>query len=354
MRIAFLADGGHPNCFRWAEHYAALGARVAVFGFCHRQGTDSGVEYHRLQAPFSRSKLRYLFSAGAARRAVGAWRPDILLGYRLVSYGSVAARTGIRPLVLAAQGQNLVPPGSPPISPWLVRHALRRADLVHAWSEAMAGKMVEFGADRERIVIRPRGVILGDRGAPVGRSDHPVLLSSRQLEPYYNQRLLVETMPAVLRKDPEAELVLCGTGSDEGYLRRRAEELGIASRVRFAGFLGRDELEEELGRAWIYLSAVPTDGVSASLLEAMERGCYPIVVDNESNRAWIGGEEQGGLFPAGDAGALERAILDTLESRERRDRAGEINRRIVLEKADYEKNIRYFLGRYEELLAGRG
>ena len=44
------------------------------------------------------------------------------------------------------------------------------------------------------------------------------------------------------------ELVLAGEGPLEGALRRRAAALGIAGRVRFAGFLDRDGVRAELQR----------------------------------------------------------------------------------------------------------
>lgn len=350
MKIAFLADGAHPNCFRWAEHYARLGATVCVFEFREAQADRSGVSYRPLRAPIRSSKVRYLVSSRAARRALRDWAPDLLIGYRIVSYGFLAARTGIHPLVLAGQGQNLIPPGAPPFAERMVRWAIRRADLLHAWSPRMAERMIELGAAPERILARPRGIRL-DRWREGGaRSRRPSLLSTRQLEPYYNQRLLIEALSEIRARFPDVELVLAGAGSDEAHLKKMATERGLEANVRFPGVLGQDAVVRELQSAWTYVSAVPTDGVSSSLLEAMACGTYPVVVDNRSNRDWIRSAGQGGLFRQGDAAALAAEVCRAVCSETLRADARRINREIVAREADWERNMRDFLKAYDGLL----
>ena len=45
----------------------------------------------------------------------------------------------------------------------------------------------------------------------------------------------------------------------------------------------------------IYISMPITEGVSASLFEAMACYCYPIVTDILGNKSWITHRENGGL-----------------------------------------------------------
>lgn len=350
MRIAFLADGSHPNCYRWAEHYAAQGETVVVFDFVPERFERKGVEYRPIRTVGSLGKLRYVLSAGATRRAVSAFRPDVLIGYRLVSFGYLAARTGLRPLVLAAQGQNLVPPGVPLLSRRLVRLAVRDADLLHAWSRPMAERMMEFGAVPGRILVRPRGIRVAAFSSPSARAQRPTLISTRQLEPYYNQRVLIETVARLRGSFSDVELVLVGRGSAETNLRQMAGALGVSDHVRFAGFLDEHALIRELERSHVYASAVPTDGVSSSLLEAMAAGCYPVVADNRANREWIRGTEQGALCPANEPEAFASAVSYLLASPGLRDVASEKNRAIVRDEADWDRNMTVFLEAYRNLL----
>ena len=78
-----------------------------------------------------------------------------------------------------------------------------------------------------------------------------------------------------------------GGGEAAGELGDLARRLGIGDRLRFEGKVDYARLPELLGSSKIYVSSVWTDGVSASLLEAMARGCLPIVTDNRANRYWV-------------------------------------------------------------------
>lgn len=350
MRIAFLADGSHPNCYRWAEHYASEGETVVVFDFVPERFERNGVLYLPLRTLRGLGKLRYGFAVGETRKSVSAVKPDLLIGYRLVSYGYLAARTAFRPLVLAAQGQNLVPPGAPLFARVLVRYAVRSADMLHAWSRPMAERMIDFGADPSRILVRPRGIRFSAYSSPRVRAERPTLVSTRQLEPYYNQRVLIEAVSRLRESFPGIELVLVGRGSAEPELRRLAGALGILDCIRFAGFLDERALIGELERAHVYVSAVPTDGVSSSLLEAMAAGCYPVVADNRANREWIRHAEQGALCDPSAADSFATAVSRALESPSVRQTAVDRNREVVREEADWDRNMALFLESYRRLL----
>ncbi len=353
MRIAFLADGSHPNGLRWAEYLAELGETVAIFDFIDRPFRQNGVDHVPISTHFGATKLRYLVAHRAARSDLLKWRPDIVIGYRLVSFGFLAARTGIRPLVLAAQGQNLVPPGASTYGGLLVRRALQAADLVHAWSPGMRDRMLEFGADPGKIIMRPRGIRLERYRPDQVRSIRPTLVSTRQLEPYYDQRAIVAAVARVRDTHPEVQLVLAGRGSDETKLKEMVGQLGLQNNVRFAGFLDENQIVREVEQAWVYVSAVPTDGVSSSLLEAIACGCYPVVVDNQANRWWLRSDIQGSLFAAGDIDALALALRTALGSAELRSRANAANQAVIQSQADWHRNMRDFLDRYRHLLASR-
>jgi glycosyltransferase involved in cell wall biosynthesis len=351
VRIAFLTDGSHPNGLRWAEYLAHLGETVAIFDFIDHPFVKNGVEHLPIGGRFRGSKLRYVLAHRAARRAILGWRADLVVGYRLVSWGYLAARTGIRPLVVAGQGQFLVPPGASLYGGHLVRAALRNADLIHAWSPAMRERMLGFGAISERIIVSPRGIQLDRYHADRPKTSRPTLISTRSLDPYYDNRTIISAIDKLRGEFPDLELSLAGRGTDEQPLRGLVSTLGLEANVQFPGFLDDAMLIGELERRWIYVAAVPTDGVSSSLLEAMACGCFPVVVDNDANKMWIDGSDRGELFPAGNADALAAAIRRAILSQDLRNRAKLSNRAIVEARADWDRNLRVFLGMYRELVA---
>ena len=61
----------------------------------------------------------------------------------------------------------------------------------------------------------------------------PVIASIGRLEHYKGHHRVIAAFPDVLEREPEARLLVVGTGPYEAELRRQAAELGIAARVEF-------------------------------------------------------------------------------------------------------------------------
>jgi glycosyltransferase involved in cell wall biosynthesis len=93
-----------------------------------------------------------------------------------------------------------------------------------------------------------------------------------------------------------------------------------------------------------------TEGVSASLFEALASGCYPIVSDIPGNRSWIKPRENGQLIPIDDSKMLAEEILWSFENREHRNAAVLKNRQFVEENVDYNTNMKIISDKYHELI----
>jgi glycosyltransferase involved in cell wall biosynthesis len=119
------------------------------------------------------------------------------------------------------------------------------------------------------------------------------------------------------------------------------------------GRVPHSELVALFKRASVYVSAVPSDGVSSSLLEAMSAGLLPVVVDNEPNRQWLDGTSTGSLVPQGDADALAAAMTRHLSGGPSDEHARMINRATVVERADRRRNLGRMLGWWQELVESR-
>ncbi len=112
MRIAFLSNSNSLHLKEWAEYFAGpLGHAVTVFTIpAPGEPYRNGVEVVPLGNRFTGNKLAWFALLPRLRRELAARRPDVFVGYRVVSYGFLAALAGYRPLVLAAQGGDMVWP----------------------------------------------------------------------------------------------------------------------------------------------------------------------------------------------------------------------------------------------------
>jgi glycosyltransferase involved in cell wall biosynthesis len=75
----------------------------------------------------------------------------------------------------------------------------------------------------------------------------------------------VEELLEALVLLPQYSAVICGDGPLLETMKRLAQSLGVAARVRFTGRLSPDELRSELARAWIAFSALKPQGESYRL-----------------------------------------------------------------------------------------
>jgi glycosyltransferase involved in cell wall biosynthesis len=201
----------------------------------------------------------------------------------------MAACTGFHPLILAAQGQNIAYNNSR-IKSLFCKYAISKADMIHAWGDNMAKKLTELGADPKKLFILPRGIDT-ERFRPVDSSiDFPHtfrIITTRGLKPDYNFEQIIEAVKILRKKRNNFLYVIVGDGPYKKRIVDLVRLHEIQDVVEFVGKVGYYALPDYLKSSDIYVSAVITDGVSASLLEAMSCGVFPIVTDNESNRLWI-------------------------------------------------------------------
>ncbi len=214
----------------------------------------------------------------------------------------------------------------------LERRLLRSAQVV-AVSESIAHEIAQrTGVAEQRVVVVRNGIAPGPeplpRGGPVRR-----LVSVGRLAPIKDQALMIEALSLLAQRFPQLELELVGDGPQRESLRRLARRRGLAGRVRFAGF--REDVEQVLAGADLFLLSSRHEGISMALLEAMRAGLPIVATDVGGVRETIVDGSSGVLVRAGDARAFAGAIELLVCSPSERRRLGEgARRRLVQEFSD--------------------
>ena len=149
--------------------------------------------------------------------------------------------------------------------------------------------------------------------------------------------------------DLGTSLTLVGSGPQHDQLVSLASSLGVTSRVTLAGWVPAEEKIDQLYQHGVYVSACPTDGVSASLLEAMAAGLFPIVVDYVANRHWVTSGTNG-LLVDGSPESFVAALRTVAASPELLRTSREHNRQLVRERADVTRNSAEFVRRFAALV----
>jgi glycosyltransferase involved in cell wall biosynthesis len=129
-----------------------------------------------------------------------------------------------------------------------------------------------------------------------------------------------------------SHVVIVGTGPEEDALRRRAAALGVADRVRWAGF--RNDVPRVLGACGLFVLGSRNEGMANVMLEAMAAGTPVVATDISGVRAAIGERDgrppAGWIVPSDDPDAMADAIRIALsDADEARRRAEEASWRIA-------------------------
>ena len=133
-------------------------------------------------------------------------------------------------------------------------------------------------------------------------------------------------------------------------MKELARKLKIEKKVNFTGRIPNTKLPELLQQSNIYISMPITEGVSASLFEAMAANCYPVVTDIPGNQSWIKHRENGQLITVNDFRMLAEEIIWAFKNSEHRKTAILQNRKFVEENANYKTNMKIIADKYHELI----
>lgn len=210
--------------------------------------------------------------------------------------------------------------------------ALRRCDRVIAISESIKSFLVERGVEAAKIEVIHNAIDVGavesqarrqcpaaaaltaeialppaDGAAAATRP--PVVGVVGRLAPVKNYSLFLEAARLVLREE-KAAFVLVGEGPDKGRLERQAADLGIAGRVRFAGWVANPY--PLLAAMDVVVLTSNWEGFGLVLLEAMALERPVVATAVGAVREIVRDGETGLLAPAGDAEAIAASVLRLL------------------------------------------
>jgi len=355
MKILFLGEPSSPNTMSWVEGMRDLGCEV-VLASVRSDGSDGAWPIGPVSFP---PRIRALLGVGDVKHLIRDIAPDVMIAYRVTSYGYIAAKSGFHPLVLAAQNEGIVFLRKP--SWWrreilerFARYAVERADMLHAWSPNIRDGLLAFGADEGKILTMHRGIDISGvpekpRGGRKFDAGRPVFVSTRSLYPEYRLDLLLKAFRRVLDHIPGARLKIAGDGPERAELERLRSDLALDEAVEFPGRLPADALHTLLRESDIYVSIIATEGMSSSLIEAVAHGLLPVVWDMPASKTLVENGVNGILVvddhPDDIAGAMARASAEFAEF----ESGLAENAARVKSEFDRLKNIGVFLEKYKEL-----
>jgi glycosyltransferase involved in cell wall biosynthesis len=291
------------------------------------------------------------------REVMKAARPDLIHVHFPDAYSVPLEDIGEVPLVVSTWGAEIIRMTPESETDRLRKVALlRRADRVLASSQCLADATASYaGLAPGRVTRLYWGVDL-DQFTPHPRpAEGSVIGFAKALFPKYGAGYLIEALPRVLARVPEARVMMLGKGPKEPGLRDRADRLGVADAITWHGSVEYGQMPAHFAR--MSLSVVPSVHQSETLaVAALESQAMqvPVVASR------IGGLTEsvldgrtGLLVPPRDPSALAEAIIRLLGDANLRTALGQQGRRHIEEHFDWRRSLEQTVDVYSELLEGR-
>jgi glycosyltransferase involved in cell wall biosynthesis len=232
----------------------------------------------------------------------------------------------------------------------LVPRFYARAEIIVAVAAEVADNLSSLGIRTPTLVI-PNAVEIAfaaerAREQPdhpwLAEHDRPTLVQIGRLVEKKDQLTLLEAFALVVRDRP-ARLLIYGEGPMRRTLERRITALGLGDHVALPGFTSNPFAV--IARADLFVLSSISEGMPSALIEALACGIPVVSTDCPSGPAEIlEGGKVGRLVEVGNASALARAMLETLDAPPRAEA-------LVLRAADF--SFERIVRRYVDVLEGK-
>lgn len=225
-------------------------------------------------------------------------------------------------------------------------------DRVVTISQALQEKVAAAeGLPRRKMVTIHYGLDLPATAEPVVPSEPLRLVSVGRLVPVKGFQHLLRAIAALGPDAQRVTLTLVGDGPERQALMALAEQLGISSRVRFAGW--QKDVSRFLREAHVFVLPTLGEGFGLAVLEAMGEA-RPVVASNTMSLPEIVAHgETGLLVPPADPDALAAAMRACLGDPTRLTRMGVAGRARGMAQFSVARMVDRTQQLYEEIMERR-
>ena len=305
-------------------------------------------------AKLKQNPLRYgmipffiLFQLRALHKLLRRYRFDLIHAHWLIPQGLCGAlfhvwsKKSSPPLLCTSHGGDLFGLNGK-VMQRMKRWVIKNTSAVTTVSNAMRNAVDTLRIDIKKVHVIPMGVDLQQRFVPPSRPrrGRKLLFVGRLVEKK-GLRYLIDALPSILAKHPDATLTIVGEGPEKKRLMHKVSAIGIEKQVTFKGAINNAALPGYYQDADIVVfpSVVAEDGdregFGLVLVEALGCGCAAVVTDLPAMRDIVEDGRTALIVQQKSAGQIADAVTRLLDDPQNRQKLGAAGRQRVVEKFDW-------------------
>lgn len=408
MKICFIADANSIHARRWIEYFCKPDNEVYILSTTKNPKPIKEATIYDLSTPKSthlcynrRSNIsgqhgikrkigkvvlerindnrwihglrlfyRALMFKKTAKIIVEEVSPDLVHCLRLPIEGYIGGMIGYRPLIISTWGNDLVYFAQKYYTlRYLTKKALSITDVYFPDNNRDKYIAELYGyspKSSSHPILATGGLKLED--FPLNFKDNSIrekfgidlntnlVISTRGFKNFYiNTEALIKAIPLIVNVFPKTLFVVDGNVNSYGFqqLNKLAGNIGVEKYIRFTNKLNRLDLLNYLAASDIMVSVTLYDGWPISMLEGMAYGVIPIMSNHSPLQEWITDGWNGYLIDPLEPENIAQVIVRALENKNNFEAMRMRNWDILIERADYFKNMKLVEKMYHKVISNK-
>ena len=302
-----------------------------------------------------------LFQTLAIQKLLRRFPFDLIHAHWIVPQGTCAILASrmhsmVLPILCTSHGGDLYGLSSRAMM-WLKRCVLEKTDAVTTVSWAMRDDLDSLGVGLEKVHVLPMGVDLQKRFVPPRqRSETKAILFVGRVVEKKGLRFLIEAMPEILSKHPNAIMRVAGDGQELSALKNLAYNIGVTDRIQFLGAVPNETLPGlyQTSDVVVFPSVVAAggdrEGFGLVLVEALGCECAVVATDLPAMQDIIKNERSALIVPQRSPQHIVNAVVRLFDDADLRTFLGKTGRCAVENRFDWEIVTKQYAKIYKKIV----
>lgn len=230
----------------------------------------------------------------------------------------------------------------------------RRADVVWTHAQLNVRDIEALGVSRDRLQVVYRGLELSALKTGSARQKVPKrIVSAGRFIPPKGASDVIRAFEKVVRRWPEASLVLLGDGPERETLEASVRDLGLEGSVTFLGHVRHETVLSEMSKAEVFLSLSrkPSERLPNVVKEAIACGCLCVVAETPGIEELLRHKEYGFVVPQDNPLAAADAVAEVFSGRVAVEAMVEAAYAHLTEAFDVDRSMARYHATWKALLA---